>query len=80
MPSSCVSLRMLLEEFPVLCSRVVRTWNLVHYFRVPASGSHCSGRLGVAYEYENWIFWEMTSFRGRNTWLDSGYMLCAVLR
>ena len=28
----------------------------VHYFRVLVSGSHCSGRLGVAYEFENWIF------------------------
>ena len=39
MPSSCVSLWMLLEEFPVLCARVVRTWNLVHYFRCPCSDS-----------------------------------------
>ena len=29
MPLSCVSLWMLLEEFPLLCARVVRTWNLV---------------------------------------------------
>ena len=34
-PSSCVSLRTLLKEFPVLCARAVRTWNLVHYFRCP---------------------------------------------
>ena len=34
-PSSCVSRRMLLEEFPGLCARAVRTWNLVHYFRCP---------------------------------------------
>ena len=67
---------MLLEAFPVLCARADRTWNLVHYFRVPVSGSHCSGRLGVADEYENWIFREMTFFRRSNTWLDSGYMLC----
>ena len=40
MPLSCVSLRMLLEEFPVLCACVVRTWNLVHYFRSPCTGSH----------------------------------------
>ena len=30
--SSCVSLRTLLKEFPVLCARAVRSWNLVHYF------------------------------------------------
>ena len=35
MPSSCVSLRLLLEEFPVLCARAVRAWNLVHFFRCP---------------------------------------------
>ena len=61
-PSSCVSLRELLEAFPHLCARAVRTWNLVHYFSVPVSGSHCSGRLGVALGCENWIFREMTSF------------------
>ena len=61
-PSSCVSLRVLLEAFPVICARAVRTWNLVHYFRVPVSGSRFSGLLGVAYGCENWIFREMTSF------------------
>ena len=40
MPLSCVSLRMLLEEFPFLCARVVRTWNLVLCFRCPCTGSH----------------------------------------
>ena len=37
---------------------------------------YCSRRLGVAYEYDNWIFREMTFIRGRNTWLHSGYMFC----
>ena len=60
--SSCVSLRMLLEAFPVHRARAVRTWNLVNYFSVPVSGSRCSGRLGVAYDCENWIFREMTFF------------------
>ena len=27
----------------------------VQYFRVPQNGSHCSVRVGVAYEFENWI-------------------------
>ena len=63
-PSSCASLWLLLEEFPVPCARAVRTWNLVHYFRVHVAGSHCSGCLGVADEYENWNFWEMTFFLG----------------
>ena len=60
--SSCVSPRQLLEAFPDLCARAVRTWNLVHYFSVPVSGSHCSRRLGVAVGCENWIFREMASF------------------
>ena len=34
-PSSCVSLRLLWEGFPVLCAPAVRTCNLVHYFRCP---------------------------------------------
>ena len=61
-PSSCVSLQELFEAFPDLCARAVRTWNLVHYFSVPVSGSHCSGRLGVAFGSEDWIFREMSSF------------------
>ena len=61
-PSSCASPRMLLIAFPVLCARAVPTWNLVHYFRVLVSDSHCSGRLGVAHDCENWIFREMTFF------------------
>ena len=60
--SSCVSLWMLLEAFPVLCARAVRPWNLVHYFHVRVSGSHCFGHLGVAHDCENWIFREMTFF------------------
>ena len=63
-PSSCASLQLLLEEFPVHCARAVRTLNLVHYFRVLVSGSHCSGCLGVADEYENWILRETTFFVG----------------
>ena len=39
--------------------RVIRTWNLVHYFHVPVSGSHYSGRLGVAEEFGKLDFWEM---------------------
>ena len=37
MPSSCASLRLLFEEFPVHCARAVRTLNLVHYFSVSLS-------------------------------------------
>ena len=61
-PSSCVSLRLLLKVFPLLCARAVRTWNLVHFLRVLVSGSHCSGCLGVADEYEDWILRETTFF------------------
>ena len=58
-PSSCVSLRMLLEEFPVLCARAVRTWNLV---QITWQSCHCFGRLGFAFEYENWILREVSVF------------------
>ena len=61
--------------FPVLCARAVRTWNLVHIFFV-ASGSRCSGCLGAAYAYENWILREMTFLRGCHAWHNSGYMFC----
>ena len=54
----------------------VRTWNLVHFLRVLVSVSHCSGCLGDAYEYENWILREMTFLRGCNAWFYSGYMFC----
>ena len=42
---------------------------------VPASGSHCSGRLGVAYD-TGVDFSGDDYFRGCITWLASGYMLC----
>ena len=54
-PSSCVSLRLLVEEFRrvflVHCARAVRTWNLVHYFLCRCFWQLCSGRLGIAEEY-----------------------------
>ena len=62
--------------FPVLGARAVRTWKLVHFSFVLASGSHCSGCLGVAYVYENWTLREMTFLRGCNAWYNSGYMFC----
>ena len=55
-PSSCVSLRTFLKVFPVHRARAVRTWNLCIISSVLASGSHCSGRLGIAEEYGNLIF------------------------
>ena len=63
-PSSCVSLRLLLEEFLrvflslVLAQFALGNWCIISF--VLASGSHCSGCLGVACEYGNWIFREMT--------------------
>ena len=51
-----------LKVFPLLCASAIRTWNLVHYYRVPVSGSHCSARLGVVSEFENWNFREMPFF------------------
>ena len=76
MPSSCSSLRLLLEEFPVHCARAVRTLNLVHYFRVLVSGSRFSGCLGVADEYEKLDSSGDDFLRGSNAWYNSGYMLC----
>ena len=64
MPSSCVSLRMLLEEFPVLCARVVRTWNLVHYFVVLVPAVTDTGVWVLLLSTENWIFREMSVFLG----------------
>ena len=49
--SSCV---------PVLCARAVRTWNLVHYFLCPCFWQLGSGRLGIAEEYGNCFFLEMS--------------------
>ena len=49
-----------IERISCPCARAVRTWNVVLYFRVLVSGGHCSGCLGVAYEYENWILLVMT--------------------
>ena len=58
-----------------LCSQfALGIWCIISF--VPVSGSHCSARLGVAEEYVNWNFREIPFSRGRNTWLDSGYMLC----
>ena len=54
-PSSCVSLRLLLGEFRsvflsfVLALFALGIWCLISF--VPVSGSHCSGRLGIAEEY-----------------------------
>ena len=73
MPSSCASPRRLLEEFPVLCARAVRTWNLVHFSVDFVPGSHCSGRLGVTFENGKLDFTGDVCFRGCNTWFDSGY-------
>ena len=79
-PSSCVSLRLLLEEFLrvflsfVLAQFALGNWYIISF--VLASGSHCSGCLGVAYVYVNWILREMTFLRGCNAWYNSGYMFC----
>ena len=43
---------------------------------VLVSGSHCSGRLGVAEEYGTLVFSGDDCFRGCNAWFDIGYMFC----
>ena len=79
-PSSCVSLRLLLEEVLrvflsfVLAQFALGIWYIISF--VLASGSHCSGCLGVAEEYDSWILREMTFLRGCNAWYNSGYMFC----
>ena len=77
--SSCVSLRTLLKVFPVLRARAVRTWNLCIISSVLASGSHCSGRLGIAEEYGNLILREMTFLRGCNAWFSVDICSASVL-
>ena len=75
-PSSCVSLRQLLEEFLraflsfVLAQFALGIWYNISF--VVASGSHCSG----CFVYESWILREMTFLRGCNAWFFSGYMFC----
>ena len=74
MPSSCVSLRMLLEEFPVLCARVVRIWNLVHYFVVLVLAVTDTG-VWVLLSLESWIIREMSLSVG--AMLDSTVDTCS---
>ena len=56
-PSSCVSLRLLVEVFRrvfvsfVLAQFALGIWYIISF--VLASGSHCSGRLGIAEEHGN---------------------------
>ena len=58
----------------VLAQFALGIWYIISV--VLASGSHCSGCLGVAYEYESWILREMTFLRGCNAWYNTGYMFC----
>ena len=53
---------------------VIKIWCIISVVLV--SGSHCSGRLGVAKEYGKLDFSGDVSFRGCNARFDSGYMLC----
>ena len=75
-PLSCVSLRMLPEEFPILALALFAPgiWFIISVDHVP--GSYSSLRLGVASEYGKLDFSRDVYFRGCNTWFDSGYMLC----
>ena len=69
-----------LEEFLrvflsfVLAHFALGIWYIISSFL--ASGSHCSGCMGVASVYESWILREMTFLRGCNAWYNSGYMFC----
>ena len=47
-----------------MCSRSSLLESGTLFLRVLASGSSCSGCLGVAYEFENWILRETTFFVG----------------
>ena len=49
-------------------------WCIISF--VLASGSHCSGRLGIAEEYKNWILPEMTFLSGCSAWYNSGCLFC----
>ena len=70
------SLRTLLKVFPVHRARAVRTWNLCIISSVLASGSHCSGRLGIA---EELILREMTFLRECNAWFSVDICSASVL-
>ena len=75
-PSSCVSLRMLLEEFPVLCARAARTWNLVHHLRCPCTWQSLFGASGCFFSIRKLDLRETTVFVGCNIWFDIGHMFC----
>ena len=75
--SSCVSLRLLFEEFPVLCvlaQFACGIWCIISVVLV--SGSLCSGRLVVAEEFGKFDFSGDDCFRECTAWFDSGYMFC----
>ena len=78
-PSSCVSLRTLLKVFHAHRARAIRAWNLCIISSVLASGSHCSGRLGIAEEYGNLILREMTFLRWCNAWFSVDICSASVL-
>ena len=77
-PSSCISLRLLLEEIRrdflsfVLAQFALGIWYIISF--VFASGSYCSGRLGIAEEYGNLDFSGDAYFRWCNALYNSGYM------
>ena len=73
------SLRGILKVFPVHRARAVRTLNLCITSSVLASGSHCSGRLGIAEEYGYVILREMTFLRGCNAWFSVDICSASVL-
>ena len=52
------------KVFPVPCARAVRTWNFVHYFPCPGSGSHCSGCLMLLMSSKIGFLRETTFFVG----------------
>ena len=59
----------------VLAQLALGIWCIISV--VPVSGSYCSGRLGVAEEFGKLEFsGDALFFRGHNTWLDNGCMLC----
>ena len=76
--SSCVSLRLHLEEFRrvflsfVLAQFALGIWYIISF--VLASGSYCAGRLGIAEEYGNLDFSGDVYFRWCNALYNSGYM------
>ena len=70
------SLRVLLEAFPVLCARAVRTKKSGTLFPCPCIWQSLFRASGCCLLLRKLDFSGDDFFRGGNAWYNSGYMLC----